>query len=93
MKIITIGDIHGKDFWKQVDFNGYDKAVFLGDYVDSLDHSNAEIISNPEAIIRLKKITMKRSNCCWATTIFNTCIIRSSNVPASGGAGRIEFAI
>lgn len=35
MKIITVPDLHGKNFWKHIDISEYDKVVFLGDYVDS----------------------------------------------------------
>ena len=28
MKTISIGDIHGKNVWKQVDPNKYDKIIF-----------------------------------------------------------------
>ncbi len=56
MKIITIPDLHGKDYWKSVDISLYDKVVFLGDYVDSSGKYTLEQeISNLEAIIDLKK--------------------------------------
>ena len=38
MKIIVIGDIHGRDVWLNiVQDNEFDKIVFLGDYFDSFD--------------------------------------------------------
>jgi len=55
LKIISIGDIHGKTYWKEVDPNKYDKIVFQGDYVDSYYHKNAEIYANLLDIIQLKK--------------------------------------
>jgi len=35
MKIITVPDLHGKDDWKQIQIDSYDKIVFLGDYCDA----------------------------------------------------------
>ena len=57
MKTITIGDLHGKDVWKKfIDENPQiDKWVFVGDYCDAFDKSNAEIQTNLLEIIFLKK--------------------------------------
>lgn len=55
MKIITIGDIHGRPFWKNIDPTKYDKVIFTGDFVDSHKYSNEEILENFMAIIDLKK--------------------------------------
>jgi predicted MPP superfamily phosphohydrolase len=38
MKIIILGDTHGRPFWKQiVDSQQFDKIIFLGDYFDTRD--------------------------------------------------------
>ncbi len=55
MKIISISDIHGRPYWKEIDVNQYDKVIFVGDYVDSYDRRDVEILTNLEAIIELKK--------------------------------------
>jgi len=65
MKILTIGDVHGRNLWKNAgdinelllaDFQPeYDKYVFLGDYCDSFTKSNVEIIHNLKEIIEFKK--------------------------------------
>jgi predicted MPP superfamily phosphohydrolase len=55
MKHIIIGDPHGKDVWKQIDFEEYDKVVFLGDYVDSFTLPDLVIDQNLQDIIALKK--------------------------------------
>ena len=34
MKHVIIGDLHGKDVWKEININCYDRVVFVGDYVD-----------------------------------------------------------
>ena len=40
MKIIAIGDIHGRDHWKQiVAKEHFDKLIFIGDYFDSHDET------------------------------------------------------
>lgn len=35
MKIIAIGDLHGRDCWKEFLNQDFDEAIFLGDYFDS----------------------------------------------------------
>lgn len=35
MKIIVIGDIHGRTIWKDIVKQEFDLCIFLGDYVDS----------------------------------------------------------
>lgn len=56
MKILIIGDVHGRNDWKKhVKKLKYDQVVFLGDYVDSFDKSNDEIYKNLKDIINFKK--------------------------------------
>jgi len=69
MKAVIISDIHGRSTWKEViykkDNDGdilecnvgktFDKAIFLGDYVDSFNISNVEILQNLKEIINLKE--------------------------------------
>ncbi len=55
MKIIAIGDIHGRNAWKKIDIGAFDKVVFIGDYVDSRTISEQDIINNLKEIIALKK--------------------------------------
>jgi len=57
MRVLTIGDIHGSINWKLLDFDKYDKIVFSGDYVDSFDHTNVQILDNLKDIIQFKKDT------------------------------------
>lgn len=58
MKFLTIGDIHGRDNWKVVrdhyNLDEYEKIVFIGDYVDSFDKRDTEILKNLEEIIEFK---------------------------------------
>jgi hypothetical protein len=57
MKIIAIGDIHGRSCWKEIVAEHMDahKIVFVGDYFDSFDISVAEQLYNFKEIIQLKK--------------------------------------
>ena len=72
MKILTIGDIHGRDCWKKIIFGSdlnfqnwcqypfsrkeipYDKVIFIGDYVDSLNVGGPEILLNLKDILKFK---------------------------------------
>ena len=63
-KIIGIGDLHGRPYWKQIweKHSDADKIVFVGDYFDSLDgytelpvYSAAEQIYNFREICALKR--------------------------------------
>ena len=71
MKIVVIGDIHGRDCWKdiinkEVDF---DKVIFLGDYVSTheKDITEEKQINNLEEILNYKesnpdKVVLLRGN-------------------------------
>ncbi len=57
MKIIAIGDIHGRDTWKKIiQKETFDKLIFIGDYFDLKDdiQSNTQI-SNFLEILNFKK--------------------------------------
>lgn len=56
MKQLVIGDIHGKTLWKElVAQETFDKIIFVGNYVDSLEHTGAEQLHNLKEIIQYKK--------------------------------------
>lgn len=58
MNIIAIGDIHGRNIWKQIVTNHLetiDKIIFIGDYVDSFNISAQDQLNNLADIIELKK--------------------------------------
>jgi predicted phosphodiesterase len=65
MKHVVIGDLHGRNVWKEVDFAQYQKAVFLGDYVDSFTRTDAEILQNLKEIISLKKTYPEKIVLLW----------------------------
>jgi len=65
MKILTVGDIHGRPDWLDMAdmkilsttpnlITDFDKYIFVGDYVDSYDITNVEIIHNLKQIIQFK---------------------------------------
>lgn len=62
MKTITIGDIHGRPYWKQVDPEKYDRIIFVGDFTDSSNpkYTAQEIIDNLLEIIEFKKKNMDK---------------------------------
>ena len=60
MKVIAIGDLHGKDCWKEVDFSRFDKVIFLGDYTDSFSETDEEIFTNLREIVHLKKTNREK---------------------------------
>lgn len=56
MKIIALGDTHGRQYWKYVvNTQEFDKIVFIGDYFDSWDISGKDQINNFLDIIEYKK--------------------------------------
>ena len=55
MKHLVIGDLHGKDCWKQVKPASWDKLVFIGDYVDHWDLPEEQISENLLEVIALKQ--------------------------------------
>lgn len=59
-KLLVLGDIHGRKFWKKPceNIENYDKVIFLGDYFDPYDFEKITIpdcIENFNEIIELKK--------------------------------------
>jgi len=70
MKHVIIGDLHGRDVWQQVNFSKYEKAVFLGDYVDSFKRSDRVILDNLKAVIALKKRYPEKIVLLWGTHEF-----------------------
>ena len=57
MKIVAIGDIHGRDYWKQIieQEQDADIFVFVGDYFDSFTVKGPDQINNFLDIIEFKK--------------------------------------
>ena len=51
----AIGDLHGRNHWRDINIREYEKIIFLGDYVDSDTLSDSAILENLTAVIELKK--------------------------------------
>lgn len=61
MKILAIGDLHGKNVWKLIaDPEKFDKIVFVGDYMDSWDKADEEMTTNLLDLIEFKKANMDK---------------------------------
>lgn len=61
MKILVIGDVHGRDDWKKVvEQAEYDTCVFIGDYFDSFDLPASTQMRNFEDIVKFKKDSEKK---------------------------------
>lgn len=56
-KNIYIGDIHGRDVWKQIvkEHDDADNIVFVGDYFDSFDIDGLTQLRNAQDIVDFKK--------------------------------------
>lgn len=57
-KFLFIGDIHGRDDWKDITIQAlthFQEVIFLGDYVDSYTIKPVEILHNLKEIIEQKK--------------------------------------
>jgi hypothetical protein len=61
MKIVAIGDVHGRSLWKLIvnQEQDADRFIFIGDYFDSFDIKGEEQLNNFLDIIEFKKTTDK----------------------------------
>lgn len=57
MKIVVLGDIHGRTVWKQIiEKENPDKVIFLGDYVDTHERiSQKQQLENLKDLLKYKK--------------------------------------
>ncbi len=61
MHLIAIGDVHGRDAWKEIEGTEADQIIFIGDYVDPhQDIPDLEVIQNLEEIIAFQKSQPER---------------------------------
>ena len=63
--VLVLPDIHGRLFWKDAckDIRGYDKVIFLGDYLDPYRFEKISVesaIENLKGIIELKKLNREK---------------------------------
>lgn len=56
MRILVLGDTHGRGFWKSIkDIQKWDKIIFIGDYLDSFDIDPETQIINFKEICHFKE--------------------------------------
>lgn len=60
MRILVVGDLHGKNCWQDIKVNEYDKIIFLGDYVDGDTHSDEEVYINLQNICLFKELHLDK---------------------------------
>jgi len=60
MKILSIGDTHGRNYWKKIIQNDEDLIIFLGDYCDAYEVDDSYIVINLLDIIDYKKNNMDK---------------------------------
>lgn len=62
MKMIILGDTHGRPYWQKIveKENNVDRWVFVGDYFDSRDITTHEQIENFKNILEFKKNNMDK---------------------------------
>ena len=64
-KILILPDLHGSNKWKQFLEVKPDHTIFLGDYVDSFEATDTEIIENLQEIINYKKNHLDKVTLLW----------------------------
>lgn len=52
MKILSVGDIHGKPIWREIDPTKYDRIYFIGDLYDAFEYSPDEIHTNALELVQ-----------------------------------------
>lgn len=65
MKIIAVGDVHGRRFWEEVaeKEDNWNRFVLIGDYFDSWDISNEDQIVNFQDIMKFKESNIDKVVC------------------------------
>ena len=52
MNILSVGDIHGKKVWQEIDPTKYDRVIFIGDLFDAYEYTPDEIHTNALEIVQ-----------------------------------------
>ena len=57
MKILSIGDLHGKDIWNTINAKDYDRVIFVGDIYDEFYHikTSEEVHDNALSLVQWAK--------------------------------------
>ena len=88
---ISVGDLHGKDYWRKIDIDKYDLIVFLGDYTDSFTESNVDILHNLKAVIKLKKRLKNKVVLLWGNHDVQYYFINDETKRCSGYRPEARF--
>ena len=91
MKVTICPDVHGRNYWKQIDPKSCDKIIFIGDYVDSFDISNDDIINNLLDIIQFKKDNEDKVVLLWGNHDETYLNLVSGNYICSGYRSDIAY--
>lgn len=83
-KLLIFPDIHGSSKWKKYLDLKPDHVIFLGDYVDSYQASDSEIISNLQEIIGYKKNHMNKCTLLWGNHDVQYLHLNDSSWACSG---------
>lgn len=67
---IVVGDLHGRDCWKTIDIAKYDRVIFIGDYVDAFDISDADMFHNLKDLVQLKIFHPEKIILLWGNHDF-----------------------
>ena len=54
-KILSVGDIHGKPVWKNIDSSKYDLIIIIGDLYDAFEYTADEIHTNALELVQWAK--------------------------------------
>ena len=85
MKTLIIGDIHGKNKWKEVvNSDNFDRIIFLGDYCDAYDYSAHRILTNLEDIIEYKKQNLDKVTLLYGNHDLQYLYLQDTNIKCSG---------
>ena len=52
MKVLSVGDLHGKSIWEKIDASQYDRVIFTGDLYDAFEYGPEEIHTNALAVVQ-----------------------------------------
>ena len=95
MKLISIGDIHGRNSWIQIaNSQAFDKIVFIGDYFDSFTIPAEEQILNFREIVAYKEANYDKVVLLLGNHDYHYLpVARTSNGTYSGFQDRYAFQI
>jgi predicted MPP superfamily phosphohydrolase len=95
MKIIAVGDVHGRNCWEQIaNSQTFDKLIFIGDYFDSFNIPAQGQIRNFREIVAYKEANPEKIILLTGNHDFHYLpVARSINETYSGSQDRYAFQI